>query len=99
MALLPGTPSLRPCQAAGSNGTAPQATTRQQETLLCSVSIRKNDKKTLEGQGRQQGCHEDGNTTRTGRIRGPTGIQLARADCAAEGQADPTKIQVCDDLR
>ena len=44
------------------NGTTPQATTRQQETNLCSMSVWENGKKTLEGQGRQLECNKNGNT-------------------------------------
>ena len=41
----------------------------------------------------------NGNMTRPGCVRGATRIQLTRADCTAEGQADPTTIQVCNDFR
>ena len=58
------------------------------------MPVRQNDKKTLEGQRRQQACNKDGHTTRTDRVRGPARIQLTRADRAAEGQTDPTTIQI-----
>ena len=68
------------------------------ETVLCSMSVRENDEKTLEGQGRQQACNKSGNTTWSESVRRPTRIQLAWTDCTAEGQADPKMIQVCDSV-
>ena len=66
----------------------------RQEALLCGMPVRQNDKKTLEGQGRQQACRKNGQKTRTGSVRGPTRIQLARSDSATEGQVNPPTIQI-----
>ena len=63
------------------------------------MSVRENDKKTLEGQGRQQECNKNGNKTWSDCVRGPIRIRLAQTDCIAEGQAYPTTIQVCDGVR
>ena len=63
------------------------------------MSVWENDKKTLEGQGRQQACYKNGNMTWSDCVRGPIRIKLAWTDCTAEGQANPTTIQVCDSVR
>ena len=73
--------------------------TSKKEALLCSVSVWENDKKTLEGQGRQYECHKNSYTTRTDRVCGLTRVHFARAYCASEGQTDPTMIQVCYEFR
>ena len=52
------------------NGTTPQVTTRQQETILCRLPIWDDDEMTLEGQGRQQECNKNSN--------------MARSDCVNE---------------
>ena len=94
MALPPGAPAFRSGKASSLNGTAPQTSANQQEALLRSVPVRKNGKKTLEGQGRQQAYDKDAYTTRTDRVRGPARVHLTRADRAAEGQTDTTTIQI-----
>ena len=47
------------------NGTTPQVTTRQQETILCRLPIWEDDETTLEGQGRQQECNKSSNIARS----------------------------------
>ena len=60
------------CRRRSSSGApCPTETAHQQEALLCGLSIRENDQKTLEGQGRQQGNNENHNTTRPSCLRGP----------------------------
>ena len=92
MALSTWTPAFQLHQATCSEGTTSQVPPCQQETFLFSMSIWQNDKNTMEGQGRQQKCHEDGHMAQEVCFGGPIGIQLPWPHCPIQGQAYPTTL-------
>ena len=56
--------------------------------------IRQNDQETMEGQGRRQESHQNGDKTRADSFSGSAGIQHSRPHRPTKGQTHATKIQI-----
>ena len=64
-------------------------------TLLRRLSVRQDDEKTLEGQGRQQSDGQNGHLSGTSGVSGSVGVHVTQFHRPAQTNLQSTKIQVC----